>query len=233
LKIRCRFHEDTEPSCHVYEDHFHCFVCGAHGPLSAIGLKEPSPGDREPKYVEDLSKKNAYIDSLGEKEIRGFRLRHDSMGYYIRWPDLSYYKHRLYNPEKNSDKYRVPAGHRKTPFWVRRQGQAPLYVVEGEMNAMSIAAAVEQGDVVSPGSTGDIMSKWHSVHLTQYVQYAKVIIVVDRDAAGTAAAIHLKSLLLSRVPYTSILLMETDANEILVKEGKEALRDTITMQARL
>src|SRR5262245_10355558 len=30
-KIRCPFHDDHTPSLHVYEDHYHCFVCGAHG----------------------------------------------------------------------------------------------------------------------------------------------------------------------------------------------------------
>ena len=30
-KIRCPYHDDSTPSCHVYDDHFHCFACGAHG----------------------------------------------------------------------------------------------------------------------------------------------------------------------------------------------------------
>jgi DNA polymerase I-like protein with 3'-5' exonuclease and polymerase domains len=30
-KIHCPFHDDTTPSLHVYDDHFHCFGCGAHG----------------------------------------------------------------------------------------------------------------------------------------------------------------------------------------------------------
>jgi DNA polymerase I-like protein with 3'-5' exonuclease and polymerase domains len=30
-KVRCPFHDDNTPSCHIYPDHFHCFVCGAHG----------------------------------------------------------------------------------------------------------------------------------------------------------------------------------------------------------
>ncbi|MBR0173280.1 MAG: DNA primase [Lachnospiraceae bacterium] len=29
--IRCPFHNDRTPSLKVYEDHFHCFGCGAHG----------------------------------------------------------------------------------------------------------------------------------------------------------------------------------------------------------
>ena len=30
-KICCPFHDNSTPSLHVYEDHFHCFGCGAHG----------------------------------------------------------------------------------------------------------------------------------------------------------------------------------------------------------
>jgi hypothetical protein len=30
-KICCPFHDDYLPSLHVYDDHFHCFGCGAHG----------------------------------------------------------------------------------------------------------------------------------------------------------------------------------------------------------
>jgi DNA polymerase I-like protein with 3'-5' exonuclease and polymerase domains len=30
-KIACPFHEDDTPSLHVYQDHYHCFGCGAHG----------------------------------------------------------------------------------------------------------------------------------------------------------------------------------------------------------
>jgi DNA polymerase len=30
-KIRCPFHDDNTPSLQIYPDHFHCYVCGAHG----------------------------------------------------------------------------------------------------------------------------------------------------------------------------------------------------------
>jgi hypothetical protein len=30
-KIICPFHDDNQPSCHIYDDHFYCFACGAHG----------------------------------------------------------------------------------------------------------------------------------------------------------------------------------------------------------
>jgi DNA polymerase len=30
-KTRCPFHDDTTPSLQIYPDHYHCYVCGAHG----------------------------------------------------------------------------------------------------------------------------------------------------------------------------------------------------------
>jgi len=32
-KVCCPFHDDHTPSCHIYTDHFHCFVCKAHGDI--------------------------------------------------------------------------------------------------------------------------------------------------------------------------------------------------------
>jgi hypothetical protein len=32
-KVRCPFHDDHTTSLQVYADHYHCFVCGAHGDL--------------------------------------------------------------------------------------------------------------------------------------------------------------------------------------------------------
>ena len=30
-RVLCPFHNDRHPSMKLYEDHFHCFTCGAHG----------------------------------------------------------------------------------------------------------------------------------------------------------------------------------------------------------
>jgi hypothetical protein len=30
-KVLCPFHDDHTPSCHIYPDHYYCYVCGAHG----------------------------------------------------------------------------------------------------------------------------------------------------------------------------------------------------------
>src|SRR5262245_38977912 len=30
-RVSCPFHDDPNPSCRIYPDHYHCFGCGAHG----------------------------------------------------------------------------------------------------------------------------------------------------------------------------------------------------------
>ena len=34
--VRCIFHADNTPSMKLYDDHFHCFGCGAHGDLTDL-----------------------------------------------------------------------------------------------------------------------------------------------------------------------------------------------------
>ena len=34
--VRCIFHADNTPSMKLYDDHFHCFGCGAHGDVTAL-----------------------------------------------------------------------------------------------------------------------------------------------------------------------------------------------------
>ena len=33
-KVLCPFHDDHNPSCHIYEEHYHCYSCGAHGDIT-------------------------------------------------------------------------------------------------------------------------------------------------------------------------------------------------------
>ena len=43
-KLRCPFHDDDTPSLQIYTDHYHCFGCGNHGPLSDLpeGWAQPA-----------------------------------------------------------------------------------------------------------------------------------------------------------------------------------------------
>ncbi len=49
----CPFHGEKSPSFYVYDDHFHCFGCGAHG--DAVGFVMQSDGASFPEAVERLA----------------------------------------------------------------------------------------------------------------------------------------------------------------------------------
>jgi DNA primase len=49
----CPFHNEKTPSFHVYDDHFHCFGCGAHG--DAIAFLMRAEGASFPEAVERLA----------------------------------------------------------------------------------------------------------------------------------------------------------------------------------
>ena len=36
MRVLCPFHNDRTPSLHIYQDHYHCFVCQAHGDLFTL-----------------------------------------------------------------------------------------------------------------------------------------------------------------------------------------------------
>lgn len=224
-KYRCPNpqHEDSTPSAHAYHDHWWCYGCGARGKLSELGLKD---GERiEYTYVEDIAATLSYIESLPRKEIRGFTLPYNSRGYYLVWPTRDYYKMRIEGAEAGS-KYRGPSGHKKPPFVARKAGSANLVLVEGEFNCLSLRLLEGETDIVSPGGAGDFYSKRGQQAHTSWARYGRVDIVVDADAAGAQAAIETKAKLVTLgCTEVRIHLVERDFNDILVQDGKEALRE--------
>lgn len=185
----CPKHKEATPSCVVYGDGYFCFGCGARGPVTEIGLE---PGERlEYTYVEDIAASIAYIEGLPRKLIRGFMLPYNDKGYFLVYPDRSYYKLRLCGGADLKSKYRGPAGHKKPKFVAHTTGKYDqITLVEGEFNALSLAALEPEGDVVSPGAAGDFFSKSRAQDLQEYAKYAKIDLVVDDDGAGLQAAIE-------------------------------------------
>src|SRR6202048_2715184 len=53
-KGNCPFHGEKTPSFYVYDDHFHCFGCGAHGDVISFVMQ--SQGASFPEAVELLAK---------------------------------------------------------------------------------------------------------------------------------------------------------------------------------
>jgi DNA primase len=107
-----------------------------------------------------------------------------------------------------------------------REGQA-LVIVEGELNALSIAKACPELAVVSPGGAGDFSSKTAKKCLRVLVSYSTILIVADADAPGAKAIIDCYAELAGRGCTVKTLLMPVDANEMLEKSGAEALRQEI------
>lgn len=225
-KYLCPKHREDTPSAVAYTDHFHCFGCGARGPLSELGI--PAGERIEITYVEDIASTIAYIKSLPRKEIRGFPLHYNSRGYYLLWPSEDYYKLRVEGAEAGN-KYRGPSGHKKPPFWATRPlSLGRLVLVEGEFNALSLAAIEPPYDIVSPGGAGDFYSRGAERYLKIYARYARVDLVVDADAAGAQAAIETKAKLITLgCPEVKIHLVEKDFNQVLCDEGREGLREYV------
>jgi hypothetical protein len=222
-RVVCPFHKERTPSCVLYSDHYCCYGCGKSGPLSELeGVDVSQVEDPEP---EDLAAAFAYIDSLPLEKVRGLMLPSDVESYFIAWPDKSYYKRRFYNP--TGVKYIGAAGHKKPPFWARQGKGSVCVLVEGEINALSIAEACPDFDVMSPGGTGDFSSKRAKYYLQSIRYYEILVIITDADKAGALACIELMGAVSGQVKKVVHHLMPVDANEVLCEQGPEALRGQV------
>lgn len=220
--ILCPFHQEQSPSCVLYHDGYRCFGCGKYGPLEEIGRRtEEMPPPPEP---EDLEERFKYISQLPTVEYRGLRLPADSRGAYIIWPGNTYYKKRMFDGKV---KYLCPRGHKKPWFVANHLGGDVCILVEGELNALSIAEACPEFSVVSPGSAGDFNAKSVLKVLPFLSTVDKLLLIADKDQAGAQALINAKSVLDTPTKLTRWALVERDANEVLQAEGREALRNEI------
>lgn len=222
-KYFCPHHEESTPSAVAYANGYYSFCCGRSGPLSELGLK---PGERiETVYIEDLASSLQSIRSLPKQNIRGFALHADDRGYFIIFDNDSYYKRRIYGAD-SGNKYRGPSGHTKPWFYARREGHARLALVEGEFNAMSLAALELPIDVFSPGGSGDFYSGMGRKNLKECLHYETIHIIVDNDAAGAQAAIEGKSFLVANGHNdVRIHLLDRDFNDTHTEQGLEVLRE--------
>lgn len=223
-RVLCPKHSESTPSCVIYDDGYHCYGCGAHGPLSDLGITVA--GYRRPK--EDLSAALQTISKLPRVTVRGLQLPVDANHYYILWPDGDYYKKR--SKVATQAKYLCPSGHSKPLFKADVAGRKTLAIVEGEINALSLAAIYPPFDVVSPGGACEFTSR---KYMTFYQQYGTLVIVADEDTAGLKAAIELKAKVLTWTPHCMIYLMKEDCNDVLTKEGVQALRGHVEAMCQL
>src|SRR5580693_10235354 len=72
----CPFHGEKSPSFYVYDDHYHCFGCGAHG--DAIGFVMQSQGAGFMEAVEQLSSEAGLeVPKPSPEAAEADRRRHD------------------------------------------------------------------------------------------------------------------------------------------------------------
>lgn len=222
MKVLCPRHEDINPSCEVYEDGAYCYSgCGAI-PLSEIGI---NANEISPKPKEDVEASLLYVASLPSGSVRGFSFPTDKLGFYIVWPNAPYYKKRLFDP-KAKTKYIGPAGHKPPLFWAAQEGSQVLTVVEGELEALSLAAAQLGWDIVSPGSAGQFASP---ALVRSCLRYDTVLIAVDNDGPGIKGAQDLASALVAKVPKLVVIYKdkERDFNKVFCEEGAPGLRNEV------
>lgn len=86
-------------------------------------------------------------------------------------------------------------------------------------------------DVVSPGSATNFHRLLKNM-LTDIKQYSNVVVIVDKDAAGTKALIETKALFLYKIPFVNYVQLEQDCNEILVEKGKAGLQEVLSRYSR-
>lgn len=223
-KILCPFREEKTPSMVLYPDGgYFCFGCGAHGKSKDIGYEVKY----KEKYIEDIEPVIAYIRSLPARPVRNLRFRADDHCYYILWPDYKYYLRRSFNVLPGMPKYKGPAGHQRPPLFCRVTGKNTLVIVEGEINAISVAEVCKDIDVLSPGSATEMGSERIAHALTFVGHYDKILICVDNDSAGILGAISLKTNLLRLNKNIKIAAWDTDANKVLTDRGSDELRQKV------
>ena len=216
-KILCPYHSDTNPSMEVYDDgHCYCFVCGATK-MMLEAISEKTKPKAEPEYLCDSMR---YIQMLPKKQIRGLYLHYTEAGYYIVWPDKNYYKFRT---TSGNTRYLSPRGHTPPLFWARQlSSQKRLVIVEGEINALSIAEATYGVSIVSPGSALNFKSRKEDL-ISIARNYESVLIWSDMDGPGITALWELMPALVVRGIKVSQITSELDANDLLCKHGASAV----------
>jgi hypothetical protein len=219
-------HEEKTPSMIIYEEYAHCFGCGYRVPLSKLGIEVEK--EAKPREKEDVERTLAYIAALPVKTVRGLSLPCDDKYYYIVFPGCNYYKKRAF--DSSGSRYLCPSGHAKPLYVPYKTTGDTLAIVEGELNALSLAQITPLYSICSPGGTSEFGGKSFDKYVSFYLtSYKKFVIVTDRDRAGTLAAIEIKAKLIKYTPYVKVILQEPDYNEILQNYGTEGLKQRVGM----
>lgn len=232
MKIHCLnpAHTDDTPSMEIYSNGGHCFVCGYNSSLEEVTNEVPIEEfekikKKEPENIED---KIRDIQSLTKRNIRGLNFHTDNFGYYLVWPDKTYYKKRLFS---GTPRYIGPSGHR-SPLLRLGSDSKVLAIVEGEINALSLQEALKdyRVTIVSPGSANELLR-----HMNEYLTIGAIlaIVFVDRDPAGVVNGLELKRELLKHGKRVVLVALERDFNQILQEDGIKAVQEIFKKEVGL
>lgn len=220
-KVKCKFHDDSTASMHVYEEEgrYYCYGCGAHGNTDDVGIPTNPQGYR--KVPADVHSDLIKIAVLPTDYVRGLKLPVSSDSYFIVWDN--YYLRRKFNPGPEEPKYVGPGGVPR-PLLQKLGGHKTLLLVEGEMNALSCMETDIPADIVCAGSANGFYAKSNKQYLRVWASYDTILLMLDNDKAGAIGAIMTKAALQARGASNVIIwLTDNDANDILVKDGKSEL----------
>lgn len=232
-KIHCPNpnHQDDTESCAVYDDgHGYCFGCGTY--FKDVGNDGPRIIDTNwiKSKSENIQEKIKYIKSLPTQQIRGLELPYDNRGYYVVWPDESYYKLRLWDNPNSKSRYVSPIGHTYRPFILLgceyASADTPLVVVEGEINALSLRKAIHTPNIVSFGSASEL-GKPDSLMKEVFRDYRSIVVFVDNDPPGVAGALKFKEQLKEYCPDIRLYTLDRDFNDLLVSGGVDSVKEKV------
>ncbi|MCX5616683.1 DNA primase [Bombella sp. TMW 2.2559] len=95
-KACCPFHGEKTPSLYIYDDHYHCFGCGAHGDAISYVMQSEGSGFRE--AVERLaSEAGMEVPADDPRQVEKARVRQTL--YDVMDEVQAIYRRRLYQPE--------------------------------------------------------------------------------------------------------------------------------------
>lgn len=196
----------------------YCFSCNTR--FSGIGKRQ----DVVIKPSEDIQQSIARIEALPTQEIRGLVLPYDNTGYYIVWPDKNYYKCRVWlgNP-----KYKNPAGVTQPWLNLLAKDNKIAVIIEGELNALSVATLNLPIDIYCPGSANSFKLAKSDISLTKLVDYDTILLVADKDTAGVSAILNLKKEIIQYNPGVVLKLVSPDYNQILQTYGKTGIKEDL------
>lgn len=149
--------------------------------------------------------------------LRALSFHADSEGYYILWPDKSYYKYRTFN---GSTRYLGPSGH-KPPIFIYPGRKEHLILVEGEINCMSLKQAYYTNEI-SIGSFGGINNCYN--YIDTYSLYSTIHVIVDRDSPGVVNGLNLKEILINKGKRVQLVALPKDFNDVLVESGVSGIQ---------